>query len=342
MSAVHNLASILNGILGRFDIVLTRNSRLKAMEEILQPPNTSRRAPALPESAVSYLRPINPRFIALVESYRDAVPAVMRPSRWTDDYQTRHIDISAFRSDNAYVFSDRNNESSYALTSYYLASFDRLNLLNTLIEDGMFGAKTFMYRGDQVVSRDLLDSINEIYFLLSHLPMSALQDGAILDIGAGYGRLAHRLTEALPSIKEVICVDPVPLSTFLCEYYLKFRDVGRATTVAFPEIEAKLSSGPVSLAMNIHSFSECPLGAIEWWLRLVRKYRIPYLLLVPNAADHGGQRLLSQEVDGTRSEYLPILDELGYKRTALAPKYEDKAIQRLGVSPTHYHFFQLQ
>ena len=341
MSIAHLIASTLNVALGKFDIALARRSWLDAVQNAIRPHNIFQPPPSLSAEAISYLSQKNPRLISLAAQYQSCIPQVMRPSRWTAEYQYRHIDISIFRNDNAYVFCDKNSECTYALTSYYLESLDRLNLLERLAEDGMFGVKMFEYRQNIVVSRDLLDSITEIYSLLSHIPSTALQDGNVLDIGAGYGRLAHRLTEALPYIRRVICVDAIPLSTFLCEYYLEVRAVSRALTVAFPDIEQTLRSNPVSLAVNIHSFSECPLNAIEWWLKLISKHEIPCLFLVPNAADHGGLRLLSQEADGTRCDYSPILDANGYKRFARVPKYADHVIQRIGISPTHYHFFKL-
>ena len=53
----------------------------------------------------------------------------------------------------------------------------------------------------------------------------------LLDIGAGYGRLAHRLAESVPAT-EIMCTDAVPASTFLSEFYLRFRGVdNRATAV---------------------------------------------------------------------------------------------------------------
>jgi hypothetical protein len=53
---------------------------------------------------------------------------------------------------------------SYALSTYYIKSMDRLRLLETLTEDELFG--NFVFEIDhKIVSRDLLDSILEIYFL---------------------------------------------------------------------------------------------------------------------------------------------------------------------------------
>jgi SAM-dependent methyltransferase len=341
MSITHNLVSALNVALGKMDVAITRKSWVDA--QLIKTAFENEGEPSPPPSAgnIAYLSWQNPRLAEINEQYSRSLPSVMRPSRWTTEYQGRHIDLTRFRGDNAYVFSDKNIESTYALTSYYLSTFDRLNLLELLLEDGLFGAKLFRYKHDFLVSRDLIDSIAEIYAIISNIPPSVLQDGTILDIGAGYGRLAHRLTAAVTSIKNVMCADAVPLSTFICEYYLRCRSVNRAFIVSFPEIESKLLANPVSLAINIHSFSECPLAAIEWWLRLVSRHSVPYLFLVPNAADHGGTKLLSQEIDGSRLDYAPLIQSCGYKRFALMPKYADDVIQSLGVSPTHYHFFQL-
>jgi hypothetical protein len=38
-------------------------------------------------------------------------------------------------------------------------------------------------------------------------------------------RLAYRMSEALPNLAGYDCIDAVPVSTFLCEYYLGFRGV---------------------------------------------------------------------------------------------------------------------
>jgi 2-polyprenyl-3-methyl-5-hydroxy-6-metoxy-1,4-benzoquinol methylase len=66
-----------------------------------------------------------------------------------------------------------------------------------LEEDDDFGAEVFDFHG-KVVSRDLLDSIIEINFLDRHLGFSSRRAVNVLDIGAGYGRLAHRMATAFP------------------------------------------------------------------------------------------------------------------------------------------------
>lgn len=340
MATLGDFVTQANRLLQRFDVALIRRSSLEALRDQVQTASKALTPPALPEEARIYLRSSNPRLVELSELYRQTAPEVMQPSRWTADYIERRVDLANFRSDNAYVFHDRNTESTYVLTANYLSTIDPKHLLGRLEEDGLFGATTFEYKKDAFVSRDLLDSIVEIYSLLDHLQESDLS-GAIVDIGAGYGRFAHRATQALPFVKCVYCTDVIPTSTFLCEYYLSYRRTERAIAVPFSAIENVLKAGDVKLAVNIHSFSECPWAAVDWWIRLLRQYEVQNLFLVPNPADHGGTRLLTQELDGTHRDYSQLLASYGYKQTVLTPKYGDDVLQRLGVSPTHHHFYRL-
>jgi len=51
------------------------------------------------------------------------------------------------------------------------------------------------------------------------------------------------MAEAVPDLEQVLCTDAVAESTFLSEYYLRFRGVDAITQVVpLDEIEAKLSS----------------------------------------------------------------------------------------------------
>jgi hypothetical protein len=76
-----------------------------------------------------------------------------------------------------------------------------------------------------------------------------------LDIGGGYGRFAYRLTTAFPG-SLAYCVDAVPVSTFLCEYYLRYRDCAEYEAGAIPLNIGEANLTRTDLAVNIHSFSE--------------------------------------------------------------------------------------
>lgn len=81
------------------------------------------------------------------------------------------------------------NPMAYALTMYYVRALDTLGLLDLLEEDGAYGACTFTIDG-KMVSRDLLDSIMEIYFLDRQLgsQRSLIFASSILGLGTGAWR----------------------------------------------------------------------------------------------------------------------------------------------------------
>jgi hypothetical protein len=208
------------------------------------------------------------------------------------------------------------------------------HLFERLREDGLFAAEPYDIDG-VLVSRDhLLDSIVELTFLDTELGISRRQV-TILDIGAGYGRLAHRATTAFENVR-YLCADAVPLSTFLCDYYLRFRGVtDRATIVPLDRVAETLARTKVDLAVNIHSFSECPLSVIDCWLNLLVKRRVPYLMIVPNA----GTRLRSTERDGTRVDFMPLLRTSSFELARRRPKYGDSDFMHGHGIPGRFRVF---
>ena len=166
-------------------------------------------------------------------------------SVWSDDHVRRDLPLDRFRDDCGFVWQRRvfNLPVTYLLTWLYLESQVHGELLRHLGEDDLFGCQVTTL-GEHRMSRDLLDSLCEIAFLER---MSGGLDGKrILDIGAGYGRLAHRLVCARPSIGRIPCADEIPESSFLCEFYLRFRGVDhRATTVPLPLIDDELHAAGV-------------------------------------------------------------------------------------------------
>jgi putative sugar O-methyltransferase len=213
---------------------------------------------------------------------------------------------------------------------------DIMRLLGKLREDGAFGCLSFEFAGIGTVSRDLLDSVVELNFLHKHLRLLARDDVRVLDVGAGYGRMACRMLEAHPRTKSYTCVDAVPESTFLCEFYIKFRGLeDKVRVVPMHDLEDRLVPNGYDIALNIHSFSECTHEAIRWWLTRIRQLNIRYLMIVPNETD-----LLSVELDMSRRDYAPLLKALGYERIASEPVFEDPAVQELLGSRDHMFLFE--
>ena len=96
-------------------------------------------------------------------------------------------------------------------------------------------------------------------------------------------------------------VTAIPESTFVSEYYLRHRGCAPpARVVRLDEVERELRPGDFDLAVNVHSFSECPLAAIEWWVAQLARLEVPRLLVIPNEPDG----LLSLEADGRREDFV--------------------------------------
>lgn len=274
----------------------------------------------LPPSAAE-LRSDAPRLVALRTAYDQADPAVRVHSRWTDDVITPWLDFRYFRGDNAYVWQYREgrriSELKYLVYLQDVLARDTSGLLERLDEDGAFGCWTFEFEGLPRCSRDLLDSVSELLFLDAELGVLAGERRRVLDIGAGYGRMAHRYVTAVPTTTDYCCVDAIPESTFLCEYYLRHRDITPpARVVPLTEVDS-LVPGSFDLAMNIHSWSECTIAAIEWWVGHLARLDVPALFVVPNE-DEG---FLSLEVDKRRIDYLPVLERAGYHLTRDVPAF---------------------
>ena len=291
-----------------------------------------------PEDAEEYLQPNHPRLKELQERYANFDSEVTVPLVWKEGI-VKPDDLRYFRGDNAYVWQLRGpnmNIMAYALTTFYVKSIDKLGLLQQLEEDDYFGNFTFLI-DNKKISRDLLDSITEIHFLDKHLNVSTLSGLTILDIGAGYGRLAHRMVEAFPNIQTYFCTDAVAISTFISEYYIRFRNLeNSAKVVPLDDIENSLKNQTVDVAVNVHSFSECSISAIEWWLSLLEKYRIKYLMIVPNTGDHGGKLLQTAD----HQDISKVVERHGYKLIVKEPKFRDPVVQQYAINPTYYYLFE--
>lgn len=319
----------------RFKLVKIKRDNTKKRNEMASSYNSS----YLPEIALDYLDINNPRLLEYKARYDSFDTQVTKPVRWKSDFVGLD-DIKYFRGDNHYVWQLRGpnmNPSSYALTAYYINSIDKLGLLQKLVEDDSFGVYTFNVN-NVCVSRDLLDSINEIYFLEENIQITKKNNFSVLDIGAGYGRLAHRMVNALPNISEYICTDAYPASTFISEFYIQFREIeDKAKVVPLDEIQDLLYKSDVDIALNIHSFTECTIDAIHWWISLIKKSKVKYFMIVPNAGNHGGEKLLT----GDGKDFSNVFDEYGYKLIVKEPKYKDPIVQKYGINPTYYYLYQL-
>lgn len=291
----------------------------------------------LPSSAAA-LTPSNPRLQDLRRRYHGLDLPPLRASRWNPDAIDGFLDHRYFRGDTLITWHYRElvraTRMKYFVYATYVREHDENGLLTRLHEDGAFGCWTFRYPGHPVYSRDLLESVNEIGFLERNLTLSARAQFSVLDIGAGYGRLAHRMTTAYDNIADYCCIDAVPDATFLCDYYLRHRGCTPvARSVPLDEIADATAKGTFDLAINIHSFPECTHDAVSWWIDRVDELDVPALLVVPNEPG----RLLTLETDGSRRDFMPLLGAAGYRLEHVEPIVLDPAVRELvGV---HDEFF---
>lgn len=327
-------------LLRRYDHSIVANALLYDWQKPTA--RATRDASLLPAAgADTYLTRNNPRLRELEEAVARVAGPVTTPTVWTAEH-VRAIDLQLFRADDAYLWQRRGrsmNAMSFALAYYYLKTTDRLHLLERLGEDQAFGVNCFEVVAGRLVTRDLLDSVAELNFLERHLAISQGTAVVVLDIGAGYGRLAWRSVVALPSIERYLCTDAVPVSTFICEHYLRYRGVDtRAQVIPLHEVRGALRRYPVDLAVNIHSFSECPLEAIAWWMALLREHSVRRLMVVPNVVGADGVTMMT--FDGR--DFSRVLTDHGYRLVARDPKYLDPLVQKYGPNPAVHFLFELR
>jgi SAM-dependent methyltransferase len=288
------------------------------------------------------LRATNPELQALRQRYAGLRDIIGTPRVWRSGHVTAE-DLLYFRGDNGYVwqFQENNTPEKYLLTYLYLKTIDTLGLLDALTEDGDYGVFTFP-TGDtdkdgseRFVSRDLLDSACELLFLERTLQISRRPGLKVLDIGAGYGRLAYRAVTALDNIDTYFCIDAIPESTFISSYYLSRKGAVRTRVVAFDD-QQDLVAGTLDLAVNIHSFSECAIEAVDYWISRCAELKVEYLFIVPDLSAEGGEAL--RLVNG--SAFNPLLAQYGYHLCHAEPKYRNLEVQKYGVSPAWYYLFR--
>jgi hypothetical protein len=300
----------------------------------------------LSDDVLSYLSVSNPRLIEIQDRYAAVTSNAVQHSQWSREFVHREVSLCSFRDDSAFLWQrrDLNFPANYLCTYYYYALSEARDLLTACCEDNLFGAFA-MELGSEVITRDRLDSVSQISFLRKEMNLGH-KSNVVLDIGSGYGRFAHRMAQCFPD-SSVICTDAIPESLFLCEFYLKFRGINsnNAMIIELPRLEETLATMSVDLAVAINSLSECSGAAITWWITLIRKYKIPYLLFIPHATanTHGGRKLFSRELDtNSKMDIESLLGDFGYSRIVLKPKYDDPQLQRYGLSPTYYHLFALR
>jgi SAM-dependent methyltransferase len=109
------------------------------------------------------------------------------------------------------------------------------------------------------VTRPGLDSAIELDFLREFIDPANMR---VLDIGAGYGRLAVDMARTYPRAR-VSCVDATPVSTYIQRRYTAVH-CSRVQVLTLNEYDA--IEKVFDLAINVHCWSECAIDDIKRWL----------------------------------------------------------------------------
>ena len=183
---------------------------------------------------------------------------------WATWHQKAVGCISNFASEAVYVTQNSYSEERFCEVAKEVAAFGPVDL-GGKSRDAEFGARVVntVLGG---VTRMWLDGNVEIEFIRRNMP-GFLQGASVLDIGAGYGRLAVMMR---PFVKEYACVDPVKVSTAICRAYTaRF-----APTVKTLNLDEFVNGSEFyNLAINIHCWNESRSSKLTHGFRPSRRGR---------------------------------------------------------------------
>lgn len=159
------------------------------------------------------------------------------------------------------------------------------------------------------LTRMWLDSEVELGFLWRYLDDSNVLAPRILDIGAGYGRLAVAARRVFP---DYTCVDAVPISTKICRDYCA-RYAPKVQVPSLPDFLALHNQGyykgRFDLAVNVHSWNECTREQISAWLDILAENEVPWLFTVSHGQDDGSIEKSYYAWEEGRPSWRPLLEE---------------------------------
>lgn len=153
------------------------------------------------------------------------------------------------------------------------------------------------------LTRMWLDSNVELDFLRRHLPTAK----RVLDIGAGYGRLAVAGREVF---ERYVCVDAVPISTEVCREYCGWY-ASQTEVPSLPDFLAIYSHNynDIDLAINVHSWNECTREQIEAWLNVLAEIGVPYLFTVSHGQNDASIECSYYAWESGRPSWRPLIEE---------------------------------
>lgn len=232
-----------------------------------------------------------------------------------------------FRTDNVFVWQKRGyTKQNLEAAAEIAMHLDERKYLDLMFENGSFGVQTFSYN-DKVFSRDLIDSCIELNYLSKFFPTGVKR---IIDIGAGYGRFTYRALE-VGFIEHAVCIDANPKATLVSNIFLDKEIARNKVNILGVDSVADLPKFTYDLAVNIHSFSEMSLQAVESWIRTIRELGVPWLFVVPNPPNLALNDKTSFE--GTLRHY-------GFEVFSSRKKYGEHALESIAMHPSTFYLLR--
>ncbi|WP_028065676.1 putative sugar O-methyltransferase [Solirubrobacter soli] len=121
------------------------------------------------------------------------------------------------------------------------------------------------YRNGRLISQDVSNSALEVNAMMEAL--NGRQPSSILEIGAGYGRLAYALLTLFPNATYTI-IDIQPTRSISQWYLSQLFDPERLTFLS-PEEASSLDPGSFDLGLSVSSLGEMTEAQIDGYLRLL-------------------------------------------------------------------------
>jgi SAM-dependent methyltransferase len=225
---------------------------------------------------------------------------------WEDWQRIVERSLPNFAESPIFVQQRSQTDEEFERAAEYVKSFPVKYDPFGMTRDARYGGLVRDTKALGPVTRMWIDTNVEIDFLTRHLGEDRLRTMDVLDIGAGYGRLAVGLS---PHVREYVCVDAVPISTVVCRQYVE----KYAPSVYVPDL-VEFVEGPayqqlsVELAINVHSWNECSLEQIENWLKLLRERNVQLLFTVSNGSIKAGRQAYSSW-GGKGESFRPLLEK---------------------------------
>lgn len=222
---------------------------------------------------------------------------------WTDWQERVKAALPNFAACPIYVEQNSVPENKFVELAEKLKHGAMMTDLDGRMRDAEFGARMVDTPALGKVSRMWLEANVEIDFLRRHIPSLGNMD--VLDIGAGYGRLAVPLAGTGANVS---CVDAVPISTIVCRQYTQ-RFAPSVKVLSLGEFEASYKDMKFDLAINVHSWNECSLEQIENWLDVICEMRVPFLFTVSHGQLIGFPETPYRSCGGEHPSFRPALEK---------------------------------